>query len=254
MTNPPPVPPHDPNQNPGQGYPDQPVANGSYPAPGYGYQGPPAANVPYQVSGQGYQPAMPPAKKRKKWPFVVGAIVLLIVLGAALSGNDEDSSSESANSGTNTSTSDSTATPATGDSKDAATAPGLNTAVRDGKFEFTVTDVATGLSSVGDNPYLKQEAQGQFVVVTIEVENIGDKPQSFSPSAQKLVDNKDRTFESDTTAQIALGGSDIPVWDNINPGNSVNVKLVFDMPKNATPASIELHDSLFSNGAKVSLK
>ena len=50
-----------------------------------------------------------------------------------------------------------------------------------------------------------------------------------------------------------LGGSDIPVWDNINPGNTVNAKIVFDMPKDANPATLELHDSMLSGGVKVSL-
>ena len=44
------------------------------------------------------------------------------------------------------------------------------------------------------------------------------------------------------------------MWDNINPGNTVEVKVVFDMPKDAVPATIELHDSMFSGGAKVALK
>lgn len=86
------------------------------------------------------------------------------------------------------------------------------------------------------------------------VKNIGDKPQSFAPSNQKLFDAKGRSFETSDMAQIALGGSDIPLWDNINPGNTVNVKLVFDMPKDAVPTTIELHDSMFSGGEKVALK
>ena len=43
------------------------------------------------------------------------------------------------------------------------------------------------------------------------------------------------------------------MWDNINPGNSVQVKVVYDMPTDAVPASIKLHDSMLSNGVTVSL-
>ena len=116
-----------------------------------------------------------------------------------------------------------------------------------------VTGVESGVSEVGDNPYLTEKAQGQFAIVSMTVKNISDKPQSFVPSAQKLVDTEGRSFENSSMAQIALGGSDIPVWDNINPGNSVEVKVVFDMPADATPVSIELHDSLFSGGVTVRL-
>jgi hypothetical protein len=37
----------------------------------------------------------------------------------------------------------------------------------------------------------------------------------------------------------------------INPGNSVKGTLVFDMPKDAKPATIEMHDSRFSGGVVV---
>lgn len=62
---------------------------------------------------------------------------------------------------------------------------------------------------------------------------------------------KGRSFETDTSAQIALDNNDIAVWDNINPGNTVDVSLVYDMPAGAVPASIELHDSMFSGGVTV---
>ena len=129
----------------------------------------------------------------------------------------------------------------------------LNTPVRDGKFEFVVTSVQPGLADVGDNPFLNQKAQGQFVIVTLSVQNIGDRPQGFSPSNQKLFDTEGRSFETDTSAQIALDNNDIAVWDNINPRNTVDVSLVYDMPVGAVPASIELHDSMFSGGVTVNL-
>ncbi|MFT3901184.1 MAG: DUF4352 domain-containing protein [Gordonia sp. (in: high G+C Gram-positive bacteria)] len=130
----------------------------------------------------------------------------------------------------------------------------MNQAVRDGKFEFVVTGVESGLASVGDNPYLTEKAQGAFTVVTVSVKNIDKKSQGFTPSSQKLIDNSDRTHESDAMAAIALGGAEIPIWDKINPGNKVTVKLVFDIPKGAVPTTLELHDSMFSSGVKVALK
>ncbi|MGB3698617.1 MAG: DUF4352 domain-containing protein [Gordonia sp. (in: high G+C Gram-positive bacteria)] len=205
----------------------------------------PPPNQPQPDAFQQYppapQPMQAPPKKGKKWPWILGAIVVIIALVAIFGGGDD------------TKKADNTASSAAKGGSDNSSA-GINTPVRDGKFEFTVTGVEKNLSSVGDNPYLTQQAQGQFVIVSVKVENIGDKPQSFSPTSQKVVDSQGRSFEPDTTAQVALGGSDIPIWDNINPGNSVDVKLVYDMPKNAAPASIELHDSMFSGGASVNLK
>jgi len=180
------------------------------------------------------QPPAPLPSKKRKWPWIVGAIVALIVVVSALSDDTKTSAPHEA-------------------SASQSQAAHLNTPVRDGKFEFVVKSVQPGLSEVGDNPFLAQKAQGQFVIVALSVQNIGDNPQSFSPSDQKLTDTQGRSFISDSAAQIALGGSDISVWDNINPGNTVDVKIVYDMPAGATPASIALHDSMFSGGATVTL-
>lgn len=207
----------------------------------------PQGQVPYGQAPQGQAPyAQPPygvpplPKKKPKWPWILGALLVLVVIIIAVSTSGSDSTSPSGSPGGTQS----------GGSEQAA---GLNTPVRDGKFEFVVTGVEKGLSSVGDNPYLTEQAQGQFVVVTITVMNTSDQPYGFTPSVQKLTDAQGRTFEPNTSAQIALGGSDIAVWDNINPGNTVTAKVVYDMPKDAVPTAIELHDSPFSGGVKVSL-
>ena len=216
-----------------------------YSAPQYGA---PQYGAPqYGATGYGVppQPIPAPPKKKRKWPWILGAIVVLIIIIAfATSGGSDDSVPSGSQNGAAQNA------PANGGEEQAA---GLNTPVRDGKFEFVVTGVEKGLASVGDNPYFTEQAQGQFVVVTMTVKNISDKAYGFSPSDQKLLDAQGREFEPSTSAQIALGGSDIPVWDNINPGNTVTAKVVFDMPKDAVPTAIELHDSMFSGGAKVTL-
>ncbi|WP_309226808.1 MULTISPECIES: DUF4352 domain-containing protein [unclassified Mycolicibacterium] len=193
--------------------------------------------TPYPPQVPQAQPS--PAAKKRKWPWIVGGIVVLLIAMSSMASKDKDSPSRAATPSQSQSTKSSAAT--------------LNTPVRDGKFEFVVKSVQPGLAEVGDNPYLARKAQGQFVIVTLSVQNIGDKAQGFSPANQKLFDNQGRSFESDSAAQIALGDSDIPVWDNINPGNTVEVKVIYDMPQGAVPTSIELHDSMFSGGTTVAL-
>ncbi|MFT4124878.1 MAG: DUF4352 domain-containing protein [Gordonia sp. (in: high G+C Gram-positive bacteria)] len=204
--------------------------------------------TPYGVPPQFGTPLLPPPpKKKRKWPWIVGAVVVLLIIIAVATSGGGDAGTDS---------------PATAPGASGATAgdggdeqpAALNTPVRDGKFEFVVTNVESGLDSVGDNPYLTEQAQGQFVIVTITVKNIGDRAQGFSPTSQKLFDAQGRSFEPSTTAQIALGDSDIAVWDNINPGNTVTAKVVYDMPDGASPATIELHDSSFSGGVEVALR
>ncbi|MDI9932385.1 DUF4352 domain-containing protein [Rhodococcus sp. IEGM 1354] len=41
---------------------------------------------------------------------------------------------------------------------------------------------------------------------------------------------------------------------DINPGLSQNITIVFDIPADAVPATLEVHDSVFSGGAEISLR
>ena len=237
-------------------YPPPPGGNnapGPYGQPGQGPQ-------PYQGGAPSWSPPPPPAKKRKKWPFIVGGIVvLLIIIALATGGGDDKKESDPASATTAQTSSPNNA--ATQEQEATTSAPaedrgdtvGLNAPARDGKFEFVVTGYQPGVTEVGDNPYFTEQASGQFVLVDVTVKNIGDKAQSFSPTDQKLIDAQGREFEVNTTAMIAGSTSDIPVWDKINPGNTVSIQLVFDMPTDATPAQVELHDSMFSGGVKVGL-
>ena len=247
-----------------------------YPQPGYAPPGQPPHGYAPQP-GQpphGYAPgAQPggPTPPRKSW-FArhkvltgLGVVVLLAIVGTALGGGGEDDP----------------ATPAVGEAPadeapadeapegDAAAGgsekaeekpaepveepalPGVGDAVRDGKFEFTVTKVETGVESVGDE-FLSQEAQGQYVLVHMTVENIGDQAQMFDGSNQELTDTEGRTHQSDGSAAIYLGDANSFLTD-INPGNSVEGTVVFDIPADATPASLALHDSFFSGGVDVAL-
>src|SRR5690606_10945579 len=106
--------------------------------------------------------------------------------------------------------------PAAEPAEDAA---GVGDPVRDGKFEFTVTEVETGVSEVGDE-FLSEQVQGQFVLVHMTVSNIGDQAQMLSGGNQTLVDDQGREHSANGSAAIYLEGSETFLND-INPGNSV---------------------------------
>jgi Domain of unknown function (DUF4352) len=131
-------------------------------------------------------------------------------------------------------------------------APGIGDPVRDGKFEFTVTDVETGETRVG-NQYLNQKAQGSFTLVTLKVENIGDEPQMFDDSNIEGIDSKDREVSSDSEAGIYANENNEGFLTDINPGNSVTATVVFDLAKGEKLVTLIVHDSAFSDGAEVNL-
>lgn len=122
-----------------------------------------------------------------------------------------------------------------------------------GGIGFTVTAIDPPVKTVGSNPYLQKTAQGEYLLVYVRVTNIGNKAQTYWSGNQKLIDDRGREFENDTMAGINVNEG-TAMSSEINPGNSVDVVVVFDIPAGTTPAALELHDSAFSGGAKVALR
>lgn len=130
----------------------------------------------------------------------------------------------------------------------------LNEAATDGKFEFTVTSLECGKSSVGNNPYLTKEAQGQFCLLNITVKNTGNESQSLFSSNQFVYNATGQKFKADDIATTYMSPDGSTWYSDINPGNSVSGTIVFDLPKDQTPVTAELHDSAFSQGVQVKLQ
>ncbi|WP_113699200.1 DUF4352 domain-containing protein [Nonomuraea lactucae] len=212
--------------------------------PGY----PPQQPYPPQ-GGYGYPPGPPPRRKKKSnAPMVlaiIGAVVLVLfggcaVLVAAVGGGGD---------GKPRSTTAAEQPAGDDEPKGEAKTAGIGTEVRDGKFAFTVTKVEKR-ARVGSE-LLGTDAQGVFLLVHITVENIGDEAQAFTSTAQKLHAGG-KEYEADAGAAIYLKDSK-SLYEKINPGNNVKGVVLFDVPKNLKPETLELHDSVFSDGVKVSL-
>ncbi|MRH93011.1 DUF4352 domain-containing protein [Nocardia sp. SYP-A9097] len=191
---------------------------------------------PQQPGYPQYAMPTPPKKSHtlRTILIVIAVIVAVCGIGGALMSKGSSSSSGS---------------PAADPSKPV---PGLNTPVRDGKFEFVVTQVQTGVKTLGDNEFLQKTAQGAFTIVSIAITNTSDKPYGFSPSDQYVFDAKNRKFSNDATAAINLQ-SDTSLYANLNPGNTITAQVVYDLPADSAPDHIVLHDSMFSGGVTVSL-
>lgn len=130
----------------------------------------------------------------------------------------------------------------------------IGTPVRDGNFEFVVVKVEYGKTEVGNG---FQKAQGQYALVTLKVTNVKNDPQLFAGTNQKAFIGSAK-YEADTTAAIyanqdAYGDSTKSFLNDINPGNSVEGIVVFDIPAGKKLTKVELHDSAFSGGVEVTL-
>src|SRR4051812_34327578 len=79
-----------------------------------------------------------------------------------------------------------------------STAPvaALNAPVRDGKFEFVVTDVTVpNAEPTGGAHWYGPQPRGQWVIVTMTVRNVGAESQTFFLNNQKLIDSAGRKFD-----------------------------------------------------------
>lgn len=168
------------------------------------------------------------------------ALVLLLSIGSA--GSDKKSATDVANDMVDTTKTDTKEQVAK-----------IGTPVRDGKFEFTAKAIECDKPSVGTNEYLTKVAQGQYCLLSITVKNIGNEKQSLFSFNQKLLKDKFE-YSADDTATIYVAPQGNSWFSDINPGNSVEGTIVFDVPKDVTPTLAEFHDSAFSSGVTVSLQ
>ena len=205
---------------------------------GYGWAAPqaPTATATKKSSGGG-----------KVALVVVGIFVVLFAIGKCGSSDSKTSSSSSSSSTTASRPSALSTAPAEPATPTAAPA---GSPVRDGKFEFRVLDMTRG-AQAGDlsNQFEIVDAQGEFIILTMSVTNIGERAQSYFGTNQKLIDTSGHQYEANSAADM---------WANkgtgdINPGNSIQVRAAFDVPPGTRPAELEVHDSMFSGGAKVRL-
>ncbi|HEX8182195.1 MAG TPA: DUF4352 domain-containing protein [Candidatus Saccharimonadales bacterium] len=191
---------------------------------------------------------MDSTKKRNffaRHKILTGFLVLVglgVIISAAGSG------------GSNTQTASNSGSSNAAQTDDKAKVAKLNETARDGKFEFTVTSIECGKASVGTNEYLTKQAQGQFCLANVSVKNVGTEAQTFDSSSQYLYDAAGSKFSADGTASLYANPEGSTFLNQINPGNSVTGAIAFDLPKDKTPVTAELHDSAFSGGVKVSLQ
>jgi hypothetical protein len=143
-----------------------------------------------------------------------------------------------------------------GQAAQGASAAGIGSKVRDGKFEFVITRISHA-KSVGDTSLgLGDTAQGRYTILHIRVTNIGSESQTLDDSSQYVYDAAGRKFSASSSADIDLSGANGQgsTWLNdINPGNTVQGRIAFDLPAGDQAVKAELHDSMFSGGVTVSL-
>lgn len=194
-----------------------------------------------------HQKAMRPWYKKKR--YVIPLAILVIIVVASIAGGGGDTGTEVADDTTD----EQQQTDAEDGGDEGAERIGMNEAARDGQFEFTVTSFECGITSVGEEGFT-EEPQGQYCLLGVSVENIGDSAQSLFADNQFLIDDQEREFSADSFATITHNPEGDAFFSEINPGNSIEGEIVFDVPEDANIVQAELHDSALSGGVIVDLQ
>lgn len=193
--------------------------------------------------------------QKKRFILPLGLVLLIAVVSVVSAGDDAATPTSDSDAATDDAASDTLPDDAPEEVPGEAEFAGIGEEARDGDFAFTVNNFeCVGDVLESDNDFIDPaEAQGQFCILDIVVENIGSSAQSLSASNQYLYDADERRFSADSSFDVIMV-TDTPIFDSINPGNSLQGQVVFDVPIDATIEFAELHDSAFSGGVLVDLR
>ncbi|MGW2661901.1 DUF4352 domain-containing protein [Nocardia tengchongensis] len=220
---------------------------------------PPPQQGPQQPYHPGYPmqpyPLQPPPKKSSPWFWIVLTAFILLCGGCtgllAVAGTSADKSKTTSTTGVAPAAGVPAQTSAAAKPKNNVAPAG--SAVRDGQFEFVVTQFAQGDKELGSG-WSHVTAQGEFALVHVKITNTGKEQRTFSASNQKVLDDQGREFSSTTSAFDPIPNNGSSFGDDLNPGFTVERVVVFDVPVGTNLTAAVLHDSMFSGGAKTALR
>lgn len=212
---------------------DQPPPQPGAPSPQFGtpqpqYGGPPPV---YAVA----------PKKRKKWPWVLGVLLVVMLTGfagcAALIGG--------ATVAVNDAIEESTA------KREATVVGKIGTPVDNAGMTYLVESASTRKTLPGFGQALEPKAGAVFIVVNVELTNTKNESKTFlSNSAQFVGKNGAKYDTADTTLSADL--DDNLIMQQVDPDVPTSGVLVYEVPTNVVAGGSLVIEDLFGEG-KVSV-
>jgi hypothetical protein len=200
------------------------------------------AAIAQVTAQQAYLRATRPWFRRKRFALPSAVVIVFLILMVSTGGNDPGIFDRTRS-----------AAEVDADIADNIPSGALGQSVRDGRFAFTVTSPASYGNTIPSRSGTPEKAQGVFVIVRVDVTNIGYQATTLTATDQFLVSDKGQRFAT-SPAISALAGAETIFAENINPGHTVKgAPILFDVPAGVMITSIEFHDSVASTGVKVKL-
>lgn len=126
--------------------------------------------------------------------------------------------------------------------------------VQDGKLEFAVEDVRREVSEIGDAYFGTAPAAGTYTVVTLSVRNTSGEAVTFDGTYVMGLDSKGSRVPSDREAQYYANEDGSGMLTTLAPGVQIRTSIAFDLPASDRLVGVEVHDSVFSQGATIKFK
>jgi hypothetical protein len=216
---------------------------------------PPIPGVPPPPYGE--PPAQDPRRQLIIWFGAACAAllaVLVVVLIYALFIHKDDTIQASSGPSISKSAAPTTSSgngwgkPTQTESESPTTASGSGPQASDGGLTFAVTGVETAPSVQYQDAPVEKTAQGEFLIVHLTVLNSGDAQGTFLATLQKLKAGG-TTYNIDDEATAYLNGT----WADLNPGDTAEVAIAFDVPPGTSAESLEVHGEPIGAGVEVPL-
>ena len=214
-------------------------------------------SAPLQPPPSGEAPARDDRRQLMIWfgaacAALLAVLVLVVIYGVFIHKDDTiqvssgPSTSKSATPTTSSGNGPGSSTETASESP--TTASGSGPQASDGGLTFAVTGTETAPSVQYQDAPVEKIAQGEFFVVHMTVLNSGDAQATFLATLQKFKAGG-TTYSIDDEATGYLNGT----WADLNPGDTADVAIAFDVPPGTTPESLEVHGNPLSTGVEVPL-
>jgi Domain of unknown function (DUF4352) len=199
-------------------------------------------NAPAQAVAEKARSTTPSAWFKRKRVLLPSALTVLLVITLAASGGLGSDMFDAF-----TSDPQPTATKAA-----TATVPGLGSKAVDGKFSFVVTQVEHPGKTMPGKNRTTLTANGEFVIVRVNVTNTGAVAHSLDCQNQVLFNDKGKRY---APSPAILSTQDaLKFVQLIEPGITVTgADLLFDVAPGTRVSTIELHDTRLTQGVMVAL-